>query len=87
MKLALLALALAFCACAQPAATVCCTDDVDCDLSSRCFEGRCAQRCDDDSQCNTDETCVPPADVCGVRDPNSETLARCPFHPPPRVSP
>jgi hypothetical protein len=79
--------ALAMFASCAPAAPVCCTDDVDCDQSSRCFEGRCAARCDDDSQCNAGETCQAPADVCAETNPDADTLARCPYHPPPVVGP
>ena len=54
--------------CALPAGDPCCVDDLACASGARCFEGRCALRCDEDPQCAEGEVCVQPAGVCRAAD-------------------
>lgn len=64
-----------------PPGGACCDDDVECAEGTRCFEGRCAPRCDGeaeqaDAQCDEGERCVPEAGVCRAADPEVE-LKEC----------
>ncbi|MBI1946983.1 MAG: hypothetical protein HYS27_14905 [Deltaproteobacteria bacterium] len=66
-----------------PFGAPCCDDDVDCAEGARCFEGRCAPRCDNqaelaDAQCDEGERCVAGAGVCRADDPEVE-LERCSY--------
>jgi hypothetical protein len=66
-----------------PAGDPCCSDDLSCAEGTRCFEGRCAPRCDDtaaqpDLQCAEGERCLPGAGVCRAADPDPEREA-CPY--------
>ncbi len=79
---AAVAAALSFGGC-LPFGAPCCDDDVDCAEGARCFEGRCAPRCDDeaelaDAQCDEGERCVPGAGVCRAADPEAE-LSACSY--------
>ena len=66
-----------------PAGDPCCENDTECADGTRCFEGRCAPRCDDEAeqanlQCDEGERCVPVAGVCRAVAPEVE-LERCPY--------
>lgn len=79
----LLALVAAVGAACLPLGDPCCGDDFDCAEGARCFEGRCAPRCDDeadqaDAQCDEGERCVAGAGVCRAIDPEVE-LGRCQY--------
>ncbi len=60
--------------------TPCCVSDLECAEGTRCFEGRCAPRCQPDAeqpdlQCDEGERCVPEAGVCRADDPEAELEA------------
>ena len=61
----------------------CCDDDLDCAAGARCFEGRCAPRCDEEHPCDDGLVCVDEALVCARPDRNEE-LAACDYEEPSR---
>lgn len=50
----------------------CCEDDLECVAGARCFEGRCAPRCDEHTPCEEGFECVEEALVCARAQRNEE---------------
>lgn len=61
----------------------CCDDDLDCVAGARCFEARCAPRCDDVSRCDDGLVCIEEAGVC-ARPLRNEEQDACTWEDPAR---
>jgi hypothetical protein len=61
----------------------CCEDDLECAAGARCFEGRCAPRCDELTPCDDGLACVEEAGVC-ARPQRDQELEACPYQEPSR---
>ena len=56
----------------------CCDNDLECAAGTRCFEGRCAPRCDDQTPCDDERVCIEESGVC-ARELRNEEQDACSY--------